>query len=310
MSSEIRTGRPPKQRDAVAGERLRLILEFLGKSWGRNRDADNHVLRWSRWERCGLPRSVNTLRDDMQRGIPLDRLSNYAECFGMNVSLLTDSSLTVDDPTFVTALHRAKRSVIREGEPPFLLFGPEVQERYLYYNSPDYLQELHALLGGPHIVHYASEQMPGAILICTLLIEGVGEHRLYGRSRFVFQGVEIQVVVSVFRWHNNVHAFYHSDDYLEFGHHIMVDPVRHQIVRLRDPLFVHTHGITDDGMAENRPVHFRGRIESWPLQEGESPEQGWERANEHMRKQPIILENDQEYKAMMAGLRQDDILGR
>ncbi len=294
-------GRPALRRNAVAGEHLRLALRLLGKSWRKNTKDPDHVLNWSAWTSLGLPRSATTIDADMRHGVPEERLSAYAQC--LDVPLAAFES---HDSDIRAELGLPSRS--RAAAPPLELgFGPAFRDDYLAYNSRQYLQRLFGLLGGVYRVHYV---LPIADFVnrCAFWLYCVGDHRLRGRGMFMRFGLENMFDATMFRWHNNLHATYLCDESKELGHFLLIDPLRHNLIKRRIPFWLHGVGMTDSGLADNAPVAFTFRMERLTVADGGSPEEAWRAECEAIRRRPSIHPGEPEHDSLRGAIEDLEML--
>jgi hypothetical protein len=306
MGHEPITGRPPKERNPRAGDKLRRGLELLGKSYGKNVEAENHVLRWVRWTESGLPKSTVTIGEDMRRGVPADRLAGYAKCLGLPVALFADPNISVDHPEFVRLVGEAKESLVQLSLPVRFGFSREFHLKLLEYNRPDYIAQLYGLLRGVYRISYKTTDLDH-IGKCVFFIHARQDNILKAKGLFVFHGLDMPVFCTIYRWHNNIHFIYHSGDMLELGQWITIDPLRHQLVSRRLPFVLRGRGVTDNGLAYNTPISFSCVMEKFPENMDGDEEAVWAEQCVVLRKRPHIVPSDSEYIKLLARINEPDI---
>ncbi len=294
-------GRPSLQRNAIAGKHLGLALKLLGKTWRRDTDNPTHVHHWQRWTDCGLPRSATTIDQDIREGIPDTRLAAYARCLeltaGALVSSETDILAVLDVPVPGRERAPSKVSGYRDRFP----------ERYLKHNPEHYIRELFGLLQGVYRMRYLLSGVD-EIHNCTLWIHRAESYRLLMRGRFSMFGVENPFNADMFRWHNNLHVHYLCENGFELGYALLIDPLRHHLVRRRKPFWLKGRGLTDRGLADNLPISFVLRMEKLPQPGGMPLEDLYLRECGQVLQRPAIDPDDPDYEALRTDLLKPDDL--
>ncbi|WP_316896497.1 hypothetical protein [Pseudodesulfovibrio indicus] len=295
MAGTGKTGRPYLRRNTVAGRNLRTALKLLGKTWRKDVHNPSHVRNWVAWADCGLPSSPTTIDCDMREGVPEQRIAAYALCLG-----LTPEALCSPEANLVALLGA---SATPGQSWPFIVpgYGERYADRIQEYNRPSYIRELFALMGGVYDMEYL---ITGVELVhrCTLWIHAPQAHCLLMRGRFVMFGNENPLEARIFRWHNNLHTHYLCENGLELGYTMTVDPLRHNMVRGRNPFWLRGTGMTDRGLADNLPVTFVFRMQRLPLPESMSQEEFWYQRCERTRKRPFLAPGEPDYQRIRAGI--------
>ncbi|WP_428560529.1 MAG: hypothetical protein ACP59X_16795 [Solidesulfovibrio sp. DCME] len=291
MCSKMNNGRPPKPRNAIAGDNLRQALLALGKHWRKNTADPNHVLNWDRWLSYGLPHSPNTIDAHIRLGIPEDRLGDYAKCLQLPAGTLTDPTADMRQ-----ALRREWSEPSQAAAPLNFGYGAEFQKKYLGYNSEDYTQALFDLLNGVYLVQYVTPTMD-IILQCSFFVYAAEKHFLRAKGLFIIFGFDNITTANIFRWHNNLHAIFHCHNMMELGHYLIVDPLRHHLVSRRTPFWLRGQGVTDNGQANNAPTVFTFRMEKLARPDGLSLEDFFRCECEALRARPAIAPDDAAYAA-------------
>lgn len=295
-------GRPTFERNQAAGRNLRTALKLLGKTWRKDLDNPNHVLNWSTWTGCGLPSSANTIDRDMHQGVPDKRIAPYALCLGLKpadfCSEEADMACLLNSP-----LGRSLE------QPLFLPSGSldQFSGSWLEYNRPEYVQRMFALMGGVYRMSYVLQGVEG-IHQCALWIYAAEAHRMLMRGVFVMFGRENELEANIFRWHNNLHTHYLCNNGLELGYTMTVDPLRHNLVRLRTPFWLHGTGMTDRGLMDNRPVTFLFRKEQIPCPEGMTREALWQRECDAVRAHPCITPDEPGYEQVYGAVMDHEVM--
>jgi len=292
MGNVITTGRPAKARNRAAGEHLRLALRILGKTWRKNTKDPDHVLNWKAWIALGLPRSATTIDADIRLGVPLERLAAYAQCLGLPQRHFGSPQT---DIRALLALSGQTRAAWDHAPTPD--FGAVFQDEYRAYNAPHYIDRLFALIGGVYRVHYGLSHS-NHIHNCAFWLHTQEEHRILGRGFFVIFGLENRFTSITYRWHNNLHTHYLCDNHKEFGHIILPDPLRHNLIARRAPFWLSGNGVTDSGLADNAPTTVALRMEKRPAAEQAACEALWERECAAVRKRPSTSRDEADFAVL------------
>lgn len=292
MKENLRFGRPPVNRNTVAGDHLRFALKTLGKKWRRDIEDSNHVLNWDNWVTNDLPRSATTIDKDMHLGVPEARLSAYAHCLRISpeafVSPLTDMVKVLADS--VSESNAQIPSVVMG----YKDFFPK---RYVEHNRDSYMQELFSLMQGVYRMSYVLQGIE-ILHRCTVWAYGVESFRLLMRGRFNMFGNENEFDANIFRWHNNLHVHYLCQNGMELGYTMTVDPLRHNLVRQRTPFWLKGQGLTDRGLADNVPITFTYRMEKLSLPADMQYEELWEQECGEVINRPFIAPGEPEYESL------------
>lgn len=237
-------GRPRKTRVPGSGDKLRCCLEIFGRAWGKNRQAENHVSRDTRWTRCGLPKSVNTVAEDVRCGIPSDRLAGYAAYFGIPIELLADQGRASNDEALLAALFAAREEAVT---PQFALWknlGADFRRQYCADNTDAYMASLLQVLRGVHLLHLLYPPAREIHRGC-LQIRGVDGQALNGRGSLFHQGEALPFVAGVSRFGGNLHLTCHFRDSRLLGRLMTEDPLRHFALSRRKPFYLDWLGVGD-----------------------------------------------------------------
>ena len=296
-------GRPKKVRNKIVGAKVRRAISFWGKSISKNNISGNHVCNWSRWSQHGLPKSPTTVYDDIDRGVPVDRICSYARCFNIKVEELLNDSMQPDSSEFVSLISTAKSSVQdsegfvfdKSGDKDFSSF-------FMNFNSADYIDKLYSKISGYYTVHYAFLSGKPVILAGACKIDTYKDGCILGKAYYQFAGSEVELHLFFYRWHNNLHVRYYSKDSFELGYFIGIDPTRHHSVYIRSPFYFHMLGITDDGSNANVPINNRLVFEK----KGGLKDRVWEDCMEYQRMSSLIEPGDDRYDELFEKIMASD----
>ncbi|WP_300159086.1 hypothetical protein [Solidesulfovibrio sp.] len=253
-------GRPKKTRIAGSGDKLRRGLELLGRTWGKTTQAESHVFQDGRWARCGLPKSVNTVAEDMRCGIPSDRLAGYAAYLGIPIELLADEALGSNDETLVAALFAAREELDAPQHPIWTMFGAAFHRQYFADNTEVYLASLFRVLAG--VYSLSCVFLPNEEAHCgCCLVSGIEGHALAAKGVLFHGNEELPFVAGIFRWGSNLHVAYHFRDARMLGRMMAEDPLRHFALAHRKPFRLDCMGVGDALAAPETCAFVRCRAE-------------------------------------------------
>lgn len=295
-------GRPRKNRIAQAGDKLRMAFMLLQKTWGSNAGVPNHIFNMKRWDMCGLPKSIKTVKEDIRGGVPYDRVVKYASLLNINPSILSDDEVKYTDPDFVSAVVKGKSDVV----PPSIMlqnvFGGSVNEKFLDYNRPEYITDLFDLLSGFYIVYLMKVPFDVGINKMAMAIYSVDSYFLRIRSRFYLETDENGMDGELHRWN----AFLYGNMYLSEMHSFAVamfpEPLRSPVIAGRKPFYMTGKYLFGSEAFGREPLFAMLHME----RRQRLPQQGWEEdfdvfCREHLSYQ-FIFAGDPEYDYAMVRL--------
>lgn len=246
-------GRPTKIRLPFSGGKLKKALEIWGKSWGRANCSNNHVVQWDRWIDNKLPLSPTTVRNDINNGIPLERLSQYSKCLNIPEKVLINEKITADSNIFRDLLFNCCRDdniVI-----PFIQFShTELQKAYNQYNSEKILNELFNIISGIYKCYWIENESSENILNCALSVDSIRNGVITGRAWYMFYDIEHHVKPVFFRWNNNLNMYYSSDNYTSMSHLLFTDPLNYRKIRYNNVFCLKGIQLSDNGMLNAQPT--------------------------------------------------------
>lgn len=244
-------GRPKNVRIAGSGEKLYMALKLTGVSWGA-RIGPNHIAANKQWATSGLPKSINTVIEDIRSGIPVNRLDRYAAFFQVAADLFLDEAMAAHSPAFSCEILKHKH-LARIGNPLNLRLQESLGlEQLNEQNRARRLYDLYELLAGAYLLFYKVETSPvigkGASYIgepCEggLFTAGV---RMIGDTCVNVQGV-------VFRWHNALHKQYYSNDFQMLGYMMTPDPLQSIVIKQRQPFCLKWYSLSGSPHVSARP---------------------------------------------------------
>lgn len=234
-------GRPKTVRIGGTGEKLYMALKLTGLSWG-TRVGPNHIAANPRWRQCGLPRSINTVIEDIRSGIPIQRLERYASFFRVAPELFANETVGPYSTDFSCEILKNKNR-----QPTF----DALEASALDVQARKHIQErngvaanysLYQLLFGVYKLFYkrrtANVLYQGVARTETQTDCGIGIAGI-----LVVEGIPVDISGILFRWNNFIHIQYHSGDYQILGYMIGPDPMDSVLARRRQPFFMKLQGL-------------------------------------------------------------------
>lgn len=294
-------GRPRKNRVPGSGEKLRRALEILGWSWGKNSAAAGHVLQNARWEQCGLPKSVNTILDDIKLGLPVDRLAGYASFLNLPAELMQREDIGACSPAFLESVFSAREEATALHLPLFSAYDRKFCQRFYADNDLNYMEALFARLQGVHVVHITHPPST-EIRVGCVLVHAAEAHHLCASVLMRLRGVDVPHEAVIFRWGNNLHISFYSRDLFIFGRMLAEDPLRSFAASHRKPFRLHLSGISDATTGPGTFTIIRARSEQVVQAGGAALRDGWERVCRDVRARPVILPSDPDHATLLTAV--------
>jgi hypothetical protein len=272
---------------------------MLGLGWGKNRNAPNHVLRSQRWLQCRLPKSVNTIAEDMKLDLPVDRMASYAAFLNIPIEMLQDESAAAGSTAFTQAVITARAATDALNLPLFAAFSQEFCKHFYDNNQEGYTSSLFELMRGVYTLQVLLPPCPEIYTGC-LLVHANQEHLLRALAFMIMERTEIQYELLIYRWGNNLHLSYYSLDMFILGHLLAVDPLRYFATSQRRPFTLHLTGVADTIAG---PRTF-GLVQAW-AERLDQPADGdiwnqWRHACCDVGKCPRMLPGDAAYDQTLA----------
>lgn len=261
-----KTGRPPKTREKDTGDKLRCALQLLGMSWGKNPDTPNHVLKSDRWALCSLPRSVNTITEDIRQGIPSDRIAKYAKFFNIEPDILTDQAILPYSSQFKGAILNCNDAFDIINLACSFPFGPPFYRQILVFNTEEYVYRLFRLLHGVYSGCFKRSDSD-VIHNTTLSIHTLEKNVIRFTRFFSISGIDVTFDGIIYRWQSNLHIIYHSHDMFILGHLMTADPLQHLVIANRNPFYIKLYGVSDSIVPGYGPIHISRAMRKnspWP----------------------------------------------
>ena len=256
------------------GEKLYMALKLSGLSWGA-KIGPNHIANNKRWSECKLPKSINTVNEDIRSGIPINRLDNYACFFQVLADIFIDEKIEAYSADFSCEILKNKHLSKIYNPLTLRIHDTITIERLSEQNTAKSLYDLHCILSGVYCFYVKSESLPsiqhGALLIGDQIDEG-----LQIAGTFLVDGVRIDCHGLIFRWHNFIHVKYYSSDYQMLGYLMTTDPLQSTVIRQRQPFYMQFFGLAGNLTLSMEPDRQRIWAVRQDVAEGQDPAAAYE----------------------------------
>ncbi len=243
-------GRPRSVRLEATGDKLYMALKLLGLSWSTRVEAER-LTNDGRWRQCRLPRSVNTVLEDIRCGMAAERLERYAHFFKVPASLFLDETVGAYAAEFSCQLLKGRHDA--RAVSPFD-FGRGVASLELLNRQNDavYLNDLLGLLGGCYdlVVRTAPSDV---WLLGAAVIGEPADDAMQTVGVLAVPDAPVDFHGRVFRWHNYLHVHYASTDNQLIGYMMTPDPLQSVLVRHRRPFFMKLNALAGNLVPSAQP---------------------------------------------------------
>jgi hypothetical protein len=281
-------GRPQKIRLSGTGEKLQAALQIVGLTWSStNVSSTNHVLNNRRWKRCGLPRSINTLMNDIRSGIPAERLDAYSSFFSINADMLLNTGVSPYSSEFSCEILKCKHKIFSVNTMPLHSEDPHFCHLLTQYNDESFLNTLYAALRGLYVL-YLREESDQTIFMAAIHVHSTDKNHILGTGYLKLHGIDINLRCRIFRWASFLHINYLSEDYHVLGYMMACDPTASMASARREPLNLPLFGLAGSVSSLRIPDRFHGYAEKIPIPDGELSSSAYTSLCEQIHSNPYI----------------------
>ncbi len=259
-------GRPKTIRVDGTGEKLYMALKLSGLSWGAH-IGPNHIAGNGRWLECGLPRSVNTVIEDIRSGIPVNRLGSYAAFFHVPPRLFVDTGIRACDAAFSCEILKNKGRVANSVSMDESLQDSRILRCIVEQNSVAENYPLFQLLFGVYRIYYR-RLGTDTVFQGAARTERQTNTGILTAGTLVVAGIPVEISGTIFRWNKSIHLQYLSDDYQVLGTMMAPDPTQSVLLRRRDPFCLKFQGLAGSLEATPEPDRFEVCAVKQPVPEG------------------------------------------
>jgi hypothetical protein len=227
-----------------------MALKLLGLAWGTRAEAE-HFTRSSRWLDCGLPRSINTVLEDIRAGIVVERLDRYLSYFQVPAELFLDAGIGAYSPEFSCGILRSRHRVrvVSPLDPQHDVFSFEHLNRQ---NDEKYLHDLLGVIGGVYHLAVRHDQCEAWLLGAAVIGDPV-DSGLQTTGFLAVGDIALDFHGRLFRWHNYLHVHYASSDNQLLGSMMTPDPLQSFLIRHRRPFYMKLHTLAGNLIPSPEP---------------------------------------------------------
>ncbi|HML54849.1 MAG TPA: hypothetical protein PKC79_12200 [Solidesulfovibrio magneticus] len=232
------------------GDKLYMALKLLGLSWSTRVEAER-LTSDGRWRQCRLPRSVNTVLEDIRCGMAVERLERYAQFFKVSAGLFLDEAIGAYAPEFSCQILKSRHDA-RVVSPFDFGRGVASLELLNRQNDAVNLNNLLGLLGGCYDL--AVRTAPSDVwLFGAAVIGEPADDALQTVGVLAVPDAPVDFHGRVFRWHNYLHVHYASTDNQLIGYMMTHDPLQSVLVRHRRPFFMRLNALAGNLVPAAQP---------------------------------------------------------
>ncbi|NMC50529.1 MAG: hypothetical protein GYA47_14055 [Desulfovibrio sp.] len=257
-------GRPHKKRVPGSGEKLLHALKLCGLSWDARRRTASHVLNFKRWRELGLPRSSNTIIEDIKNGIPRDRLVHYSKFFDVDPMIFANGDISPSSKEFEYEVLQSRRKISLDVSLPVL--GIEKSFCNAYYEQNDFtkISKLYAILSGVHML-YLKELHSDIIYRSVINVYNNSGSHLFADGHLTYFNAAFSFKCLIYKWNTFLHVNYYSVDYSIIGYMIAQDPLCSPYISSSFPLSFKLYGISNSITSSAVPDIFLGLTEKYNI---------------------------------------------
>ncbi|EKO39668.1 MAG: hypothetical protein B193_1617 [Solidesulfovibrio magneticus str. Maddingley MBC34] len=243
-------GRPRSVRLEGTGDKLYMALKLLGLSWSTRVEAER-LTSDGRWRQCRLPRSVNTVLEDIRCGMAAERLDRYVAFFRVPAELFLDATVGAYSPDFSCQILKSRHDS-RAVSPFDCGRGVANLELLNRQNDEVNLNNLLGLLGGCYDLVVRTAPSDSWLLGATVIGEPA-DGALQTVGVLAVPDAPVDFHGRVFRWHNYLHVHYASTDNQLIGYMMTPDPLQSVLVRHRRPFFMKLNALSGNLVPSVQP---------------------------------------------------------
>lgn len=253
-------GRPTKKRYFSSGEKLLDALKLSGLTWGNNTQLETHISNNKRWLQLRLPKSTNTLVEDIKHGIPQDRLLPYAKFFGVDPRYFVDDTIELRSKEFECEILQKKYALTDSITFPFLEVDRNFCAAFYDQNGKNRNFKLYKYLEGVYI-SYVKGIEKNEITKCIVKIYIVDDTFLLIDGYLKYYGVDVFLCGVVFKWSTFIHINYYTKNCAVVGYIIAQDPTCSASILYRNPMTLELFGLAGSFASSIVPDRFHGYAE-------------------------------------------------
>lgn len=267
-------GRPTKKRYFSSGEKLLDALKLSGLTWGSNTMLENHISNNKRWLQLHLPKSSNTLVEDIKHGIPQDRLFGYAKFFGIDPRYFVDDTIPAHAKEFEYEILQKKYKLAENIPFPVLGEDKKFYSSFHEQNGKNKSAKLYNHIKGVYIV-YLKEVANNSIVKCATKVYDVDNIFLLVSGFLKYYNVDTYVYGIIFKWSTFIHINYYTQDCAVVGYMIAQDPTCSASILYGKPMMLELFGLAGSFSSTSVPDRFHGYAEKQNIPAGKDIESAY-----------------------------------
>jgi len=298
----VAIGRPIKKRYFFSGEKLLYALKLNGLTWGTNTQVGTHVLNNTRWSQHCLPRSANTLIEDIKHGIPQDRILNYAKFFCIDPKYFIDDSISPDSKEFENEIIQQRYLMETEIQFPILSVDNRFSKAFYEQNHRLKDSKLYDLLEGVYIIYF-QEVKSKTISKCVTHMQALNELFLSAKSYASYYNIDTFIYSIIFKWSTFLHINYYSHNCSIIGYMIAHDPTCLVSSLYKKPLTIDLYGIAGGFASSSIPDRFHGYAEKQEVPDDMDDADYYRELCVSVSRSPTVEEGDAQYAAIQARIQ-------
>lgn len=274
-----------------------MALKLSGLSWSA-RVGPNHIAANNRWAACGLPRSSNTVIEDIRSDIPLNRVERYANFFQVPAVLFADADVSPYSPAFSCEILRHRQLALKDTPSTQSFFDAVTMERVRKNNSTERNFHLYQLLAGVYDLYYRKDGAQHILRGCAVT-RGQTEQSILVDGFMAFDEVTMRLAGTLFCWQNALHIQYHSEDSHILGYLMAPNPMQSFLLRNRQPFCLRFKGLSGSMTGAPEPESFvLCAVKSASALPGDIRDT-YAHLCEEARTRTVLLPGDPEYAAIL-----------
>ncbi len=291
-------GRPKKVRLPGSGAKLHTALQLSGLCWGKNGVQPNHVCHNSRWKECNLPRSTNTILEDIHTGIPVDRLNDYASFFNVSPRLFSEVGMEEYSSEFSCEILKNKYIIHSSITEHNNIVDPIYHYAVASNNEISYINRLFNCLNGVYDI-YIKQLQYDYVQRCIIFIDTMEKSCLRFNGKMWYDSIGLTLTGAILRWSTFLHITYYTADCHVLGYMLTPDPLQSLLIEGRDPLCLDLFGLAGSLTSPLIPDRYYGFARQRPRQDAEHMGAAYAQACHDLAVQPVIRDSDPAYAELL-----------
>ena len=224
----MKMGRPVKLRVQGSGEKLFHALKLCGVTWGTRIDSETHIYKIQRWAHLGLPRSFNSIQNDIRDGIPEDRIVKYAKFFNVDPDLFLSREVDATSKEFESCILSSRYNTLYNISFPPLDSDKEFSHAFYIQNNPEANKELFLCLGGVYRFYLREVKNPD-IYSGVLYIHSCNPCAMIAKAFIKYHETDTRLNLFIFKMSTFLHINYYAQKMPLMGYCVGASPLLNPI---------------------------------------------------------------------------------